>query len=243
MDFFELLFLVSFSFIVSFAFAVTVYSSLTRRVKQLEVKIEQAKSSNTGNPPINVSSSIRDTLPKLNPTSEKKTITLEIELPDLPERLTIPFSKIPQLLEVLREEKHEKGRDKGIHSFSFMGHYDKPWLDIISKVSGLEFSKDGERVYCPKHGWVPYIVASDGRIICSEGHETLWDPNKPKTYPVKELKEMNRELAKVENEIQELKNMSQLQPIKTIEQEEHKREIEEEEEPEEPIEEAEYEEE
>ncbi|OYT39586.1 MAG: hypothetical protein B6U89_03925 [Desulfurococcales archaeon ex4484_58] len=75
-----------------------------------------------------------------------------------------------------------------------MGHQDKPWIDIISKVSGLVFSGDGERVYCPRHGWVTYIVASDGRILCGEGHETLWDPNKPKTYPIKELKKISRKL-------------------------------------------------
>ncbi len=163
------------------------------------------------------------------PRRPRNTVLIEVELPELPYRVKIPFEKLDSLISLIRENSEEVlGRkaaaaaqpnttsvetDIEKRSWSTIGHPDKPWIDIISKVSGLEFSKDGARVYCPRHGWTHYIVSSDGRILCGEGGETLWDPNTPKTYPVNELKQVARELAKLEKEVKGLRNMAQIQPM------------------------------
>jgi len=88
-------------------------------------------------------------------------------------------------------------------------------LDLLEKVSGLEFSEDGQRVYCPRHGWVPYVITSDGRILCGEEYETLWDPNKDRYRPPskKELLKLQRELAQASRDIEELRNMASFQPV------------------------------
>ncbi len=195
---------------------------------------------------------------KNNPTpiinnENKKKITLEIEFPDLPERIKVPYSKLPLLLELLngdltivrnreeleevlglnkREEpekkkeeaREEEKKENEIGTVSFMGHRESPWIDIVSKVSGLEFSGDGKKVYCPQHGWVDYIVTTDGRILCGYDYHTLFDPNKPKTYPIKKVSRMKKELHETLKEIQELRNKAAL----TMEIPEQTRDIEEE---------------
>lgn len=173
--------------------------------------------------------------------SQSRSLKLEIELPELPERVRIGYDKLPELLRLLetyREEPLERGRGVGrgenigregpgvkggihqveeapntrggVDTYSFIGHHRDPWIDIISKVSGLEFSGDGKRVYCPRHGWVNYIVTSDGRILCGYDYHILFDPNKPKTYPVKALKKMKKELQETMNEIQELRDKASM---------------------------------
>ncbi len=165
-----------------------------------------------------------------------RTIKLEVELPRLPERIRIPFEKLPRLLELLesREEKpieaiespreesvehhrsvvqEDKVEEKG-ETTSFMEHPEAPWLDIISRVSGLEFSRDGRRVYCTIHGWVPYIVTVDGRIMCREGYHTLWDPNRERYKPPskQELLELKRMLDKLKDEVGELQRVAEMTP-------------------------------
>ncbi len=101
-------------------------------------------------------------------------------------------------------------KPRRVDTYSFMEHPSNPWIDIVSKVSGLEFSGDGKRVYCPRHGWVNYIVASDGRILCGYDYHTLFDPNKPKTYPLREIKKMKKELQETMSEIQELRDKASM---------------------------------
>ena len=180
-----------------------------------------------------------------NNDDNKKKILLEIEFPDLPERITLSIDKLPELLKLLdktgknhrfltnelenpepyREEAPQlgggtteeteaptsKGVGNRIGTVSLMGHRESPWIDIVSKVSGLEFSGDGKKVYCPQHGWVDYIVTTDGRILCGYDYHTLFDPNKPKTYPLSEIKKMKKELRETMNEIQELRNKAAME--------------------------------
>ena len=179
------------------------------------------------NPPVNTMEKIREI------THAPRTIRLEIEFPELPETIRIPLEKLPKLLEVIKEGREEEaGIGREMHhnfvvqgeeakeerkSWSAMKHYDRPWLDILSRVSGLEFSEDGEKVYCPRHGWTYYIVASDGRILCGEGKETLWDPNKERYRPPdrRELMKLQKELMDVKREIGELQHIAEMRPPRT----------------------------
>jgi len=157
----------------------------------------------------------------LDPKPSDRRIVLEIEFPELPERIRIPFYKLPELLRLMNTEedkeqnssmtKPDQTRDQqqeaqrevkeaeqkeANETYSFAGHPSIPWLDIVSKVSGLEFSGDGKKkkVYCPRHGWVDYVVTSDGRILCGYDNHVLFDPNKPKELPTSELKKIKKEL-------------------------------------------------
>ncbi len=205
--------------------------------------------------------------PIINNNENKKKITLEIEFPDLPEKIRVPYSKLPKLFELLEQEEpipiknmeksgpsqpalglretgeakvqreKEEPRQEEQKSWSSLRRHDNPLLDILEKVSGLEFSEDGNRVYCPRHGWVPYIVTSDGRILCGEEYETLWDPNKDR-YPSKqELREIQEGLSKIYSEIEELRRQAQITVPEPNKQFEHFEPDEEEEEPEEEYEE------
>ena len=183
--------------------------------------------------------------PVTNNDDNKKKILLEIEFPALPEKIKIPFERLPELLKLLgkTEENHgflmkelenpepyreeapqlgggttketeaptSKGGENGIGTVSLMGHRESPWIDIVSKVSGLEFSGDGKKVYCPQHGWVNYIVTTDGRILCGYDYHILFDPSRPKTYPLSEIKKMKKELQETMNEIQELRNKAAME--------------------------------
>jgi len=176
------------------------------------------------NPPVNIEEKIRE----ITHAPSQRTIRLEIEFPELPEKITIPFEKLPELLSLLgtsREEHHrivvqgesEEEKAKERKSWSAMKYHDRPWLDILSRVSGLEFSEDGEKVYCPRHGWTYYIVASDGRILCGEGKETLWDPNRERYRPPdkRELMKLQKELMDVKREIGELQHIAEMRPPRT----------------------------
>ncbi len=162
-------------------------------------------------------------------THTPRTITLEIEFPELPPKLTIPFEKLPKLLEVIKEEEktasslasmevggeppHHKKQERGEkHSVSFGKHPDNPLLDILSRVSGLEFSGDGNRVYCPRHGWTDYIITTDGRIMCREGYHILWDPNRERYMPPskKELQQLQDELTRLTHEVEELQRQAEM---------------------------------
>lgn len=193
--------------------------------------------------------------------SSLRTITIEVEIP---EKIRIPMEKLPELVRLV--EREEEPREPGpgervervmenfrkrirelasekIETTSFMEHPSNPWIDIVSKVSGLEFSGDGKRVYCPEHGWVNYIVTSDGRILCGYDYHILFDPNKPKQYPVKKIRKMNRELEETLRDIQELRSMAHMEPIpikRRRNKEIRRGEEEPEEEYEEPVEEAKY---
>jgi len=175
------------------------------------------------NSPVNQESSLVHQI-----QAPSRTITLEIEFPELPPRLKIPLEKLPKILELLGEETthetlhhkivvQEQSREEARgekRSWSAGKYFDKPWLDILSRVSGLEFSGDGEKVYCPRHGWVPYIVASDWRILCGEGHEVLWDPNKERYRPPdkRELLRMQKELMSIRKEIEDLQRTAEMRP-------------------------------
>ena len=179
------------------------------------------------NPPVNTMEKIREI------TQAPRTIRLEIEFPELPETIRIPLEKLPKLLEVIKEGREEEAgigremhhnfvmqkeaREEERRSWSALRRHDNPLLDILERVSGLEFSEDGERVYCPRHGWVHYIIASDGRIICGEGHENLWDPNRERYRPPdkRELMKLQKELMDVKREIGELQHIAEMRPPRT----------------------------
>ena len=182
------------------------------------------------NPPVNTD--IVKPIQQIQAPSQR-TIRLEIEFPELPETIRIPLEKLPKLLEVIKEGREEEaGMGREMHhkivvqgeseeerakerkSWSALRRHDNPLLDILERVSGLEFSEDGERVYCPRHGWVHYIIASDGRIICGEGHENLWDPNKDRFIPPskKEMERLQRELMNIRREIEDLQRQAELRP-------------------------------
>ena len=185
------------------------------------------------NPPVNTD--IVKPIQQIQAPSQR-TIRLEIEFPELPETIRIPLEKLPKLLEVIKEGREEEaGMGREMHhkivvqgeseeekakerkSWSALRRHDNPLLDILERVSGLEFSEDGERVYCPRHGWVHYIIASDGRIICGEGHENLWDPNRERYRPLdkRELMKLQKELMDVKREIGELQHMAEMRPPRT----------------------------
>ena len=175
------------------------------------------------NPPVNIEEKIREI--SQTPLSSR-SIVLEIELPRIPEKIKLDFDKFRKFMEILREEEHhnfvvqgesEEEKAKERKSWSAMKYHDRPWLDILSRVSGLEFSEDGEKVYCPRHGWTYYIVASDGRILCGEGKETLWDPNRERYRPPdkRELMKLQKELMDVKREIGELQHIAEMRPPRT----------------------------
>ena len=172
------------------------------------------------NPPVNIEEKIREI--SQAPLSSR-SIVLEIELPRIPEKIKLDFDKFRKFMEILREEEHhnfvvqgesEEEKAEERRSWSALRRHDNPLLDILERVSGLEFSEDGERVYCPRHGWVHYIIASDGRIICGEGHENLWDPNRERYRPPdkRELMKLQKELMDVKREIGELQHIAEMRP-------------------------------
>ena len=172
------------------------------------------------NPPVNIEEKIREI--SQTPLSSR-SIILEIELPRIPEKIKLDFDKFRKFMEILREEEHhnfvvqgesEEEKAEERRSWSALRRHDNPLLDILERVSGLEFSEDGERVYCPRHGWTHYIIASDGRIICGEGHENLWDPNKNRFIPPskKEMERLQRELMNIRREIEDLQRQAELRP-------------------------------
>ena len=177
--------------------------------------VEEAKT--PINPPVNIEEKIREI--SQTPLSSR-SIVLEIELPRIPEKIKLDFDKFRKFMEILREEEHhnfvvqKEAREEEKRSWSALRRHDNPLLDILERVSGLEFSEDGERVYCPRHGWVHYIIASDGRIICGEGHENLWDPNKNRFIPPskKEMERLQRELMNIRREIEDLQRQAELRP-------------------------------
>ena len=171
-------------------------------------------------PPVNIEEKIREI--SQTPLSSR-SIVLEIELPRIPEKIKLDFDKFRKFMEILREEEHhnfvvqgEEAREER-KSWSALRRHDNPLLDILERVSGLEFSEDGERVYCPRHGWTHYIIASDGRIICGEGHENLWDPNRERYRPLdkRELMKLQKELMDVKREIGELQHIAEMRPPRT----------------------------
>ena len=175
------------------------------------------------NPPVNIEEKIREI--SQAPLSSR-SIVLEIELPRIPEKIKLDLDKFRKFMEILREEEHhnfvvqgesEEEKAEERKSWSALRRHDNPLLDILERVSGLEFSEDGERVYCPRHGWVHYIIASDGRIICGEGHENLWDPNRERYKPPdkRELMKLQKELMDVKREIGELQHIAEMRPPRT----------------------------
>ena len=136
--------------------------------------------------------------PVTNSNDDNKKILLEIELPDLPERITLSIDKLPELLKLLKENNEEskpqyqsienpepyreeapgiKGGIQeggeasntggGVDTYSFMEHPSNPWIDIVSKVSGLEFSGDGKRGLLPQ-AWLGKLHSYLGRT------HTMW---------------------------------------------------------------------
>ena len=118
--------------------------------------VEEAKT--PINPPVNIEEKIREI--SQAPLSSR-SIVLEIELPRIPEKIKLDFDKFRKFMEILREEEHhkivvqgesEEEKAEERRSWSALRRHDNPLLDILERVSGLEFSEDGERVYCPRHG-------------------------------------------------------------------------------------------
>jgi len=155
------------------------------------------------NPPTPITTTDVDSLVKQIDLN-KREISLVVQLPDIPDKLVIPFEKLPVLLNLTKPEpemvesttRNENQDNKSI---------DKRALALISKVSGLEFSVDGSKVYCNRHGWTDYIITEDGRIICKTGNETLYDPHVPKKLDVN-VKKLSKELNEALRGINELQN-------------------------------------
>jgi len=166
-------------------------------------------------------------IPSIDPN--KREISLVVQLPDIPDKLVIPFEKLPQLLNLTKPEIAADSVAKN----EMQQVIDKRALALISKVSGLEFSMDGSKVYCNRHGWTDYIITDDGRIICKAGSETLYDPHVSKKLDVN-VKKLSKELNEALKGINELQNKalitSVVQEPEEIEDKEESDEIEVEEE-------------
>ncbi|QOR95000.1 hypothetical protein IMZ38_03635 [Thermosphaera chiliense] len=138
---------------------------------------------------------------------------VEVEIPGLLGRISIPYEKLPDFLktigippwivtgQVVSVEQKPANRDERV-------------LKIYEKLSGLEFSRETGKVKCPEHGWQDFTIDEEGRLLCSAGNHVLYDPVQKLAEKEKEVAELKAQLERLKQEVEELKQAAQQKPGK-----------------------------
>jgi F0F1-type ATP synthase membrane subunit b/b' len=139
---------------------------------------------------------------------------VEVEIPGLLGRITIPYEKLPDFLKTIGIPPWiVTGQTTNVEQKS--GERDDRFLKLYEKLSGLEFSRETGRVKCPEHGWVEFKIDEDGRLVCNAGNHVLFDPIHKVMGKEKEVAELRTQLERLRQELDELKQTTQNKPGKS----------------------------
>jgi len=160
---------------------------------------------------------------------------VEIEIPGLLGRITIPYEELPDFLKTIgippwvvagqtgsvehkpldRDERVLKIYEKlsGLEFSRETGKVKCP-EHIYEKLSGLEFSRETGKVKCPEHGWQEFKIDEEGRLVCSAGNHVLYDPVQKQAEKEREVAELKEELEKLKQEVEALRQAAQQKPGK-----------------------------
>lgn len=138
---------------------------------------------------------------------------VEIEIPGLLGRITIPYEKLPDFLKTIGIPPWVVAGQTGSVEHKPLDR-DERVLKIYEKLSGLEFSRETGKVKCPEHGWQEFKIDEEGRLVCSAGNHVLYDPVQKQAEKEREVAELKEELEKLKQEVEALRQAAQQKPGK-----------------------------
>lgn len=133
---------------------------------------------------------------------------VDIELPGLLGRISIPYERLPDFLKTLGIPPWiVHGQERAVEAKP--EKIDENLYRVYEKMSGLEFSRETGKVKCPQHGWQSFRVDEEGRLRCSVEDHVIFDPVEKLKEKDKELEELRSQLNNLIREVEELKQASQ----------------------------------
>ncbi|MEM1635601.1 MAG: hypothetical protein QXS26_04090 [Thermosphaera sp.] len=133
---------------------------------------------------------------------------VDIELPGLLGRISIPYERLPDFLKTLGIPPWiVHGQDKAADARSERA--DETIYKIYERMSGLEFSRESGKIKCPQHGWQSFRIDEEGRLRCSVGDHVIFDPIEKLNEKERELEGLRNKLSNLERELEELKHSMQ----------------------------------
>uniref|UniRef100_A0A7C2BKI4 Uncharacterized protein n=1 Tax=Thermosphaera aggregans TaxID=54254 RepID=A0A7C2BKI4_9CREN len=138
---------------------------------------------------------------------------VEIEIPGLLGRITIPYEELPDFLKTIGIPPWVVAGQTGSVEHKPLDR-DERVLKIYEKLSGLEFSRETGKVKCPEHRWQEFKIDEEGRLVCSAGNHVLYDPVQKQAEKEREVAELKEELEKLKQEVEALRQAAQQKPGK-----------------------------